>query len=322
MLPLTVFTLLSSPSTAAQAEIPELTWNWDAPQRLYVESEVKFGEFFWINAANNKNARLIGLQIRAVIDCEGDGPTMRRKTAVRCTFEDIGLQAGGHPGDRGIVQPILDEYDALYTDGAALELVFRDDGRIINVDLVDVPTRNLRTRARAENMRLLARYLVAGIEVPVSRNPGREVWVSRESLLCTLPTRVGTVGPAEAVHKAVVREDKEGRVEIASAGRGLMQEGDSANAYTCEFEARALFDPVTGLDHRTWDVTGEPTPGSPIAFGFAGYTWTQHGSVRRLGPDETVDVGETREVVPTEEGPSAIQQGRRSNPDPTDPSVR
>ncbi|MCB9678544.1 MAG: hypothetical protein H6737_25810 [Alphaproteobacteria bacterium] len=309
--------LFTAAIAAQQADLPPMAWDWDQPHRLYVETEVTLPDRFWINAEINKNARVIGFQVRSVLACAGTEKEGARKREVRCTFEDIGLVAAGLPGDEGIVQPILDEYDALFAS-ASLDLIVRDDGRITDVNLTDVATRNLRTRQRRESMRLLTRFLAAGIEVPLSRRPGEPLWVSNEALLCTLPTTLGTAGPAEGVHQAAIRGEN---VEIATNGRGLMAPGESLNQYTCEFAAHTIFDPDLGLVSRTWTMRGEPTPGSPIALGAAGYPYIQRGSARRLAPGETVDVGETREVVPNTSGPSAIQQWN-TTPTPMDPSVR
>ncbi|MEZ4319138.1 MAG: hypothetical protein R3F61_16605 [Myxococcota bacterium] len=313
-----MITLVALASAAQQPQIPALGWDWSANQRLYVETEVRLPELMWVNAEKNRSARVIGFQIRAVLDCVATDKSTARKQQVECRFEDIGLVAGGVAGDQGMIVHILEEYDALF-DEAVLQLMVRDDGRIVDVNLDQVPVRNLRTRSRKESMRLLTRFLAAGMEVPVSRREGDALWVSNESLLCTLPTTLGTAGGAEIVHQASMSD---GLVEIATNGRGTMSPGESLNTFTCELAAHTMMQPGAGPTERTWTMRGEPTPGSPIALGAAGYEYLQRGSLRRLTPEESVDVGETREVIPNTSGPSAIQQWNTPTTDPMDPAGR
>jgi hypothetical protein len=293
----------------AAPSLPPMAWDWDAPQRLYVETEVNLPELMWFNAEFNKNARVFAFQLRAVLDCKGTEKESSRKRLVLCDVQDASLAAGAVAGDQGRMQPIVDEYDAVLTD-ATLALVVRFDGRITDVNLEDVPVVNLRTRGRKETLRLLMRFLAAGIEVPLPRGPDA-LWLSSEALLCTLPTTVGTAGPVDGVHQGAMNG---GVVEIATNARGIMAPGESDNRYTCEFSAHTLFDPQVGLVHRAWTMRGEPTASSPIAMGAAGYPYLQRGSARRLTADEVVDVGESREVIPQTVGPSALQQGGSSTP--------
>jgi len=313
-----MFTLIALAAAAEQARIPYMEWDWDQPQRFYVETEVTLPQFMWFVAEKNKTARMIGFQLRSVLSCIG-GPEKRsgRKRRVRCLVNDVSLSGASLPGDQDIVQPILDEYDGLLT-GSVLDLVVRTDGRVTDVNLTGIPAWNLRTRSRRETLRLISRFLVAGMEVPLSKRDGDPLWISSQALLCTMPSTFGTAGPAEGVHRASILGEQ---IEIITNGRGMMISGDGANTYTCDFAAHTLFDPALGVDERTWTMRAEPTPGSPIVMGAAGYPFLQRGSLRRLGATETVDVGETTALVPNRDVPSALQNWPM-NPDPTRPKGR
>ncbi|MCA9569355.1 MAG: hypothetical protein KC656_16020 [Myxococcales bacterium] len=272
--------------------IPRLDWDWSTPRRYLVETEVRLPLFIWFRAARNRDVRVVGFQLRAVLECEGtDRYDPARKDEVFCRFEDVSLVVGTQPGDRGLASLVVDEYDEVLT-GSSMRMMVQDRGHIVDVAMPELAARNSRVRGRNETLRQLVRFLAMGFELPLT-DGGDDLWLSHDSLLCTMTTSRGTTSQFEGVTRGAARE---GLIELASHGRGLMTAGNDLNSYTCETTARAFYEPDVGPLRHTWEMLGEPTPSSAIAWGTAGYPYTQRGGLRRLKPDEVVDLGVTGEV--------------------------
>ncbi len=289
---------------APNPQIPPLDWDWSEPRRYLAEAQVRLPYFLWFRAARNRDVRVVGFQLRAVLRCQGtDRYDPARRDEVFCDVEDLSLVVGTQPGDRGLGADVAQEYAEVLT-GATVRVVLHAKGRILDLDLLHVPSRNARLRGRNELLRQLLRYAVMGFEIPLT-DGGEDRWFTGSSILCTLPSTRGTVAPVEAVHVAALR--KPGVVELASHIRGLIAAGSTPNVYTCEATARAFVSPTTGVLRHSWELVGEPTPSSPIAFGAAGYPYTLRGGLRRLGPEERPDLGPSGEVE-VEGDETSIQQ--------------
>lgn len=284
--------------------------NWANGGRFLVRNEVLLPLAMWFNNEYNRNARTSAFQVTAVLDCDPATRLTRRLDEVVCTIADIGLIASALPGDSGRLQPILEEYDQTLT-GATLLLHTNHHGRIANVELRGVNKRNRRISLIQENLRLVLSRSIAGFDLPLPRGgalPNTGQWVENDSLLMKLPSTRGSAGLTQIANR-VRGTTADGLIVIDTRGHGIVIPGEEGNNYDLELQSVSLFDPSTGLiAGRTWSVIGEPTASSQIASGFAGLPYVQRGTVRALSIDEVPYVGQTLEVAPPGDTPSALQQ--------------
>lgn len=303
---------------AAHAEPgPEapIAWDWSRPHRFYLESQVRLPLFMWFATPFNRQARAAAFEIRMVTAC-GPGEALARDAwEVLCDLEEVGLLASGFSQEEGLLEPIVEELDEILSD-ATVQLVIREDGRLVNVDLEDVSRRNNRVGAINENLRLVVSRAFAGLDLllPETRDAGP--WPQYGAWLMRAPSSNGSAGMSELVHDVVVSDA--GGLTIASGGRGLIVPGSGGNQYEARMAGVAVFDPRAGrLLDRTWTVVGAPTASSSIALGTAGYAYVQMGRIVTLGEDQTWDVGDSRELPPGKAAQSAIQQSMHLGADPT-----
>jgi len=294
-------------SGPAQAVETDLAWQWDQPHRWYMAVDVHLPVKMWLNAEFNKDVRVVAYQIRAVVDCAPGTPEVRQSYEVLCTLEDISLTGAAHPGDAGMMLPVLQEVDDVLT-GASLQLQMGTDGRLKNVDLEGVRRVNRRLSERTENLRLMLTRMVAGLDLrlPRPRNTEGDLWLQRQDTVLGSPSGMGTSAGVEVIHRASTRED--GLIGIVTSGRAVVMPVDiSGNLYDTRYEGKALFDPDLGLTYRAWTTVGTPTASSPIALGARGIDYLQKGEIKWLAPGATHPVGETREVNPPEVTQTALQ---------------
>jgi hypothetical protein len=283
------------------------TWDWEQPHRWYMAVDVHLPVKMWFNAEFNTDVRVVAFQVRSVVDCAPGVPEIRDIYEVACTLEDVALVAAAHPGDAGLLLPVLQELDGVLT-GAELQLQVGADGRLRNVDLEGVRRSNRRLSERTENLRLMLARMVAGLDLrlPRPRTTEGDMWIQRRDTVLDTPSARGTAGGIEVVHRATMRGD--GTLGIETAGRALLMPADiEGNLYDTRYEAKAIFAPGIGLNYRRWTTVGTPTASSLIALGARGIDYLQKGEMQRLGPEEGHSVGETREVNPPEVTQTALQ---------------
>jgi hypothetical protein len=234
-------------------------------------------------------------------------PELRDIYEVSCTLEDVALMAAAHPGDAGLLLPVLQEIDGVLT-GAVLQLQVGADGRLRDVDLEGVRRNNRRLSERTENLRLMLSRMVAGLDLrlPRPRTTEGDLWIQRRDAVLDSPSARGTAGGVDVVHRATVRGD--GTLGIETAGRAVLMPMDiEGNLYDTRYEAKAIFTPGLGLTYRRWTTVGTPTASSRIALGARGIDYLQKGEMYHLEPGEGHSVGETREVNPPEVTQTALQ---------------
>lgn len=295
---------LSGPAVAAEG----LNRDWNAPQRYYVETEVRLPSFMWFLAQNNIQARVVAFEVRAVFDCGLEQSLGRQRTEVACDIEDVSISAAPMPTDERRLQPILGELDDRLT-GATLLLQVRHDGRIINVGLRGIDDTYRRGNEMRENLRLILSRAVAGLDFPVPMHGEPEVgtaWAHPSAMVMNTPSSFGTQGYAEVVHQIQAMDER--TASIASVGQGVLAPQDG-QTYETRYEGRAVFDTALGsLIERSWLVVATPTASAGMAEGFAGIPYVQQGHLVRLAEDERADVGASRELPVPENTPSALQQ--------------
>lgn len=294
-------------SMASAGSLPAIDWDWSHPRRYLLESEVSLPTALLFPGELNNQVRVMAFQLQAVTTCQGtDRYPPARKDEVVCRIDQVSLRAGTHQGDRGRGGEIVRQFhDAL--SGTHAYLVVHADGRLLGLQLPEIAAPNIRVRRRNEIVRQVVRFAFLGFELPMEHK-GETTWVTNRSAFCTLPTARGVNAPVDAVHRGVVREG--GVVELAGHARGTIQAADSPNTYTCEVTSRAFVD-AQGLLKQTWEMLGEPTAGSLVNLGGAGYPYTQRGGLTRLRDDEEVDLPPSEEILVANRQSPLVPKGFR-----------
>ena len=280
-------------SPPAPAGVPVA--DWSRPTRWFIRSEVHLPAPMWFATDNNLQARVLAWQLHVVLDCDGGQTETRRVREVRCAIPEVALQAASYEADHGQLPRILPEMVDKLRRGV-VQLQVRDDGRVLNVDLDGLPREHVRMARITENLRLIVARAVAGFDAPVPRH-GEAQWVQYTGMLLQVPSDEGSSAGMEIIHELRgLRPDGALRVETQGHGTSFLWDGNSTNAWSVDVAANAVFDGAGGgLLARKWIVVGDPTPGSPMAKGFAGIPYLQQGRLTRLAPGEVVDVGPTEE---------------------------
>jgi len=282
-----------------------LAWDYTKPQRLGLKTDVVLPEMLWFASGFNKQARVRDFSLGLVADCT-PGHTTRRKVEISCVLTDVGIQAMSLPQEEGLLQPILGELDARLT-GVTVQLQMGKDGALKNVDLDGLDRRNRRFGRINENMRLVLTRAFSGLDLPLGKGSPRSGWLQHRSWIISAPATSGTAGVAALVHKVVGREGD--HVFLATAGRGVVAPREGLNKYDMRLESQATIDTSTGtLKERSWTMAGGPTPSSLISQGFEGYPYLQRGHIVALDAEDEWDVGQTKEIPPTNDGMSTLQQ--------------
>ena len=283
-----------------------MAWDWSEPRRYLFETQVMLPLPIWFRGNFNGAARVFAFQLRTTATCRGtDRFRTPKKQEVLCDFEDVSLLAASPSVvkyGKGVDQLVRQHAVAL--QGSTARLVVDRTGWIRSLALEGLPQNQLRLRTRNEVLAQVARFALVGLEVPLAPG-GVDVWVGNHDSVCTLPTARGISAPVESVHHGAVRK---GSLEIASHSRGLMQTADTSNSFTCEVTARTFFEPGVGAITRTWEMVGHPTPSSRVALGTSGYTFSQRGGMRRLEPDEAVEVGPSGGIHPPTPGSALLPE--------------
>ena len=297
--------LLSSALAVQQAAPESLEWDWSEPQRYYLETEVRLPYLMWLGKQFNEQARVNAFQLRLVTDCV-PGAEGKRRSEVFCTIEEIGIKASGVRQEQGLLQPILEEIDERLT-GTVVQLEVRHDGRLANIDLEKLSRRNRRVGRINENLRLVLTRAFAGLDLPMPRRADDPQWVQHDAWILRAPAAQGSVGTAQLVHQW--GDELAGRHQIVSGGRAIIVPANSLNQYDARMTSEAWFDSVNGrLIDRVWTMAAGPTPSSALAEGTAGYPYLQVGRLAALGADQSHPVGETEELPPLDDDPTALQQ--------------
>ena len=297
--------LLSGPALADPTEGLVWTWDEDTPHRWFVDNEVQMASYLWLMADRNKEARLVAFRVQSILDCDDIEPYGRRQVEMTCTIEAIALMGATLRGDRGLMQPILEEVEEKLT-GATLGVRMRHDGRITNIALRGVDRSERRRSRTHEALRLILSRSLAGFDLQLPRGgeTSDPAWPQRESLLLHAPTHAGSQGAAEIAH--LVREVREDQVILETAGRALISPGTDSRArnfHDTRLDAVAVFDTGLGLmRERVWNAVGTPTASSAMAVGGRGIEYIQRGRILYLGDGAEVPEFEETAEVPLPDG--------------------
>lgn len=287
--------------------IEGLAWAWEPgnTRTWVIDNEVMLAAYLWVMADRVKEARLVAFHSRMVLTCADTGEGSRKAYDLECRIDDFAISGASMEGDRGLLQPILEEMDAKVT-GAMLQVVLRRDGRIVSVDLEEVSAANRRESRMHETIRIVFARALAGfdLQLPPGGSSPEGVWGQYQNQLFGAPSDRGSQGSGEVAH--LVREIDEGWAILDSAGKGMVVPGNDSGLARDFFESRldavAVFDlDQKMLRERVWTVLGKPTASSAIAEGGRGVDYLQMGKIRYLPEGaERPDLGATIEVLPPE----------------------
>jgi hypothetical protein len=304
-------------STRADEEIvvyEDLFARWEGT-RWFIGAEVQVPGVMWFAADEKYEMRISAFQLRAVLACDKEWKLSRRKMEVGCFLEDVGLQVVPFDPDYGHADVILNELDAKLT-GARLQLQVKDNGRVTNIDLEDLPDpRNRRETRIQELLRMLLSRLVVGYDMKLRKSNFLSTgqWVENRSSLLTMPPyqvpnpqrsglpsldvlASGTVAPSSGliVHQL---NGYQGHVVVQTKGEGQIQDELGIN-YTAELTGVAIYDEDRGfMRERVWSLVARRTAESFDTWGFALVDYSHSGMLRMLGDDELAEVGPTRSVA-------------------------
>lgn len=271
--------------------------------RWFIATEVQLPGLAMWRADQNYEMRVGAYQVRGILACDKEWKLSGRKYEVRCRIEDVGIQAAVNEGKNyAHAQTILDEFDAKLS-GASVQLQVKDNGRVTNIDLEDMPNpRNQRERQNAETLRQLLSRLVVGFDMKLRKanflSTGQ--WVEYRSALLSMPSPTLTPASGLIVHQL---NGYNGHTIVQTKGEGqLMIAGDNGNGaddvtFKADLTGVSVYDDDEGfMTERVWSMTANRTAGSWDNWEAGQVGYAHSGVLRMLGEKEQPPVGPTREV--------------------------
>lgn len=282
--------LLPGPATG-------VAWKWTGERRYYVENEVVTPLLQTFYSERNYDLRVIAWQTRLVLRC-GSAHSTSSRFDLECHVDDASLSAAALPADAALkvagdetksqLGVIVEEMDAKLT-GATLQVRQKKNGRVIDVDLEGVSKSIQRTALIEEMLRQVVTRAIAGFDVglPRSGNATDGAWPQYGSLLLMLPSRHGSGGGSEILHKISAVDGPV--VTFETRGKGVVSPEGGANLFDTRIEAFSRFDTADGsLVESEWTALGKATAGSALSDGFAhSPPYGQRGWLKRLAPGES-----------------------------------
>jgi hypothetical protein len=245
-----------------------LAWQFDSakPFRYALTAEVKLPEVLPFIAEINTNARVALFRIDLVTTCTPTSPVGKKAWEIRCDIDDVRVAAVPVRSDIGLLQPVLDEYDAKLLD-AHVQLVMTYDGRVRSVGLEGIPMLNSRLVTIQEVLRLVMvrAFSSLDLQLPKKADDGGRPWRQNNVLAAQFPDTQGTMGSLSVEHAVASSEGS--RVEIISRGKGLLGSGEMVavgnreqpkNMYNVVVDTATAFDVERGVMlARRVDVVAE-----------------------------------------------------------------
>jgi len=296
--------LAATVASAAPEKAPsplETRWEEGERRKFFVQSEVHLPTFRTWKAVNNTDVRVVAYQHEMLLDC-GSPFQNKRYLDVECTVEEVSVRGATLPGDKGVLQSVLDE-TVLRLTGATVTWRQKHDGAMLNVGLGNLQAgldgimrQNSRTQWQDEELRQMISRGLAGFdlklpqEIPVAA-AAETGWTDTSSWLYRLPSRAGNIASGEMV--MTVARSNATRILIEFSGQGTVTDssdsggGGGANVYKGEIGGRATFDYAQGvLSKRYWASIAQPTAGGMQNEGYAGLPYMQRGDIRLIREGE------------------------------------
>jgi hypothetical protein len=266
-----------------------LVWQWPEEGRQYsIQAEVHVAEAFWMRSEFNLDIRVTEFRFFAVTTCKPAANIGKSAWELQCTLDDVAVSAApasANEAQREALQGVLDEWDKKYT-GAFVQMSFKNDGRVRQLDLEGVKKGNRRLNEIHEAMRLVAARGFSGFDLQLPKkgdDKGKGQWKQNSPLTMKFPSDKGTMGSADVVYE--VESEKAGLVKIVSSGRGTLGSGEMIvvgdveqpkNLYKMTLGGQAVFDTTSGLlKVHEFMTEGTPTASSELGDGFAPLKYVQ-----------------------------------------------
>jgi len=267
---------------------------WDKT-RWAIHTEVQLPQPMWLRKALQDEMRISAYQMRVILACEKDWKISRGKWEILCEIERMGFQVVAWRGD----QKRLERNDSILKEihsrmeGKKLQLQVTKNGRVSNIDLEGLDSRNSKERSINETCRQLLMRMVAGFDMKLRRNNFLKTgqWVEYRSPLFDMPgASRANMGGALVVHQL---DPYKGHIVVQSVGKGSVAiDGEADLSYAMNMEGVSIYQLEGGfMTDRVWFVTGAPT----------GNFWSQTryfsaGRLEMLAEKQVVDVGAVRQV--------------------------
>jgi hypothetical protein len=275
----------------------DLFKRWDGTRWL-IRTEIVFPTVMQFADGRNHEFYADAMQVRTVVGCDKDWKLTGKRWQVRCTIEDLSLNAviAREPAPTDGVPEMLAMLDAKLT-GASLQMQVMEDGRIETVDVEGISKRNEAEAQLAESLRQVLSRITAGFDMRLRKfndlRPGN--WIEYTSKLMTMPAQTASKGTSMVGHK-LSRVD--GHIIVESQGKGVaaIGEGTQQNTYNTKLASVAVYDDDNGyMTERVWAMNAQPTASSWVA-GNSHY-W-HAGRIRQLHGEEKPEVGVTGIIAP------------------------
>ena len=285
----------------ATPEVPR--WKWEQAHTWLISTRIRAEDVFRVEDRRNTEARLVGLQIHLLTTCTPvDVWRESRWAELRCDIDEISLKGDWFRGDSvDAAEEILIEWTEILEGHAWMQLVMRDDGRLVSMSLEGVENEQWKMSAIHTSMHMWLARAYAGFDLtlPQPDTEGESGWLDLHlSRPYQFPRLDGSFGIAETVH-LWRPSSREGLRLIWSRGRALVERRGSAQ-YRTILDGTAFFDPQRGvLTDRTYVIFSEPTSGHLGAQGMY-FNAGQELHMRLIGPETPA--------------PSLPESGLRSSP--------
>jgi hypothetical protein len=279
----------------------DLFARWDNT-RWYVTTELGVPLGLAFSADENTTFYSNNLQIFAILACDKDWKLGRKKYEVSCVLEDFAMKASieytkGKPKRVDKAQAILDQIDQKLT-GASLQLQVVEDGRVTNIQLEGLSSRNSRERGIEETLRQVLSRMAVGFDLRLRRgnNLTEGTWLEYNSSLMGMPSPYGTSSSGSSMVKHYLNRF-DGHVIVQTIGQGMVSLNfpgeDGLRHWKTDLVGVSIFDYDEGyMTERVWALDGKSTAGS---FFNAGDYW-HAGRINLLGESDHPDLGATQVV--------------------------
>jgi hypothetical protein len=240
---------LAAPTSAAAED---LTWTWEEGQslRYFLQTAIKFQSNFPMASEIKYDFLAQDLLITTIVNCTAT-EAFKKRTALSCTFEEVGLLAGaGNATSTQAVQAILDEWKAKIE--AATYLTSMTPGGRLGVgelDGIEWGSENRRTNRIANAMEQVIDRMFASLDVGLPK-PGKtweDGWIAKNHLSMMIPTSSGGNGLNKVTFTVDATEGS--TIDVLLSGDGTIMEGvdtQAPRAYSFEMDGVLRFDQAKG----------------------------------------------------------------------------
>ncbi len=294
---------LAAPASATTG----LEWDWEiGKKRRYVlASQTAMSSAIMVKTMNNIDRRILDWHVNMVTTCEAKDRFGKKAAEVHCTIDDIALKMRPTRGDENDMLALVNEWDEKLTGGV---MVFKWalDGRLLTYEIegVEYPRTNQRTREIVQTMRLVVGRTFAGLEVqlPKKGDDKGKTWELRDPMIMGFPSLVGAMGGMKS--DAQVKETKGSNVIIDAFGQGTRGPAITGaderplNMWDMKMVAQATFDlEEKSLLSNVMEARGIVTPSSQLGEGGRSLPYVQLVASEQVPLDAKLEPLPENEVI-------------------------